>query len=127
MEDSMKCFEMSMDDLIYPYDPPSGHNKFDSDEGFRKFFHHKTNLMKHLIQKYVTIRELKTFGLGSFKKEKPKSSATEEEIRKVFFRKYQMEDCVLHFKNRELEIFPSSPIAKVDEAKLNELLEIKKS
>ena len=131
--DLTKSLRMSMDDLIMPYEPPSDHNKFDSDEKFKKFFHDRTKLMKHLIDKYVSNIELRTFhdssptkSLSSFQKEKPKSN-TEEIIRGVFFKKYRKEDFVYLYDNTEakFKIYPSSTIVKINEANLNPLLKLK--
>ena len=131
--DLTKSLRMSMDDLIMPYEPPSDHNKFDSDEKFKKFFHDRTKLMKHLIDKYVSNIELRTFhdssptkSLSYFKKEKPKSN-TEEIIRGVFFKKYRKEDFVYLYDNTEakFKIYPSSTIVKIDEAHLCRLLKVK--
>ena len=129
----IKYLNVSMDDLIMPYEPPSGHNKFDSDDKFRKFFHDDTNLMNHLMDKYVSNRELRMFynsnptkSLTSFQKEKPKSN-NEEIIREVFFKKYRKEDFVCLYDNAEakFKIYPSSTIVKINEANLNPLLKLK--
>lgn len=129
--DLTKSLKMSMDDLIMPYEPPSDHNKFDSDENFKKFFHDRTQLMKHLIDKYVSNIELRTFhdssptkSLSYFKKEKPKSN-TEEIIRGVFFKKFRKEDFVCLYTEAKLEIYPSSTIVKINEAHFRYLLEVK--
>ena len=109
------------------FKPPYNALKFASNQKFRQFFRGKHAIMVHLLNTYVSWREVeyfqkenKTASLVSFHKVRGKFKHDDNNLNEAFFNLYSYEDFV-YISLEELggfEILPSATIIKIDERQL---------